>query len=388
MPEQGYFINLTEVLNQTQLWQPALLVDQNRLDQNLQLVRERVPAHLDLRIVDKSLASIPLLKYIMRKLNCNKVMSFHLPVTLAVLEAMPECDVLYGKPMPAGALEKLLATQPREVWQRLFNCTTWLIDTPKRLQQYHTLAQSYQCEMQFVFEVDVGLHRGGFTSAAELASAVTLLPRLPLLKCRGLMGYDAQVAEIPGFFGGPARERINSNEKLKAFINCLPEQNRQVINTGGSKTVLSYRDETVATEISAGSAFLQPTDFDLAGLAELQPALFIVTPVLKTLDAELPGPRWLTGCLQAFRLFPKKGCFIYGGKWMAEPVWPAGMHCNSLWGESSNQQFMALPDDSKLGVDDRVFFRPTQSEAVLQCFGQLVVYRDKAIIDYWNSLLP
>ena len=388
MPESGYFAALSKALVSAGLWQPTLVIDRNRLDRNLQKVRERVPAHLDLRIVDKSLASVPLLQYIANVLNSNKIMGFHLPVTLAVLEAMPETDVLFGKPMPVGALHQLLASQPPERSQRLFANTTWLIDTPQRLQQYHGLAQASQCELKFVFEVNVGLHRGGFTSVSELAAAVNLLPQLPLLKCQGLMGYDAQVAEVPKLFGGPKQELINSQQKLQAFVDCLPQENREIINTGGSKTILSYSNDTVATEISVGSAFLQPTDFDLDSLVELQPALFIATPVLKVIAASLPGPSWLTRVLQAIGQFPRKGCFIYGGKWMAKPVWPSGIRANSLWGESSNQQFMALPDSSTVKVDDLVFFRPTQSEAVLQYFGDLAVMDAGIVVEFWPVLAP
>jgi D-serine deaminase-like pyridoxal phosphate-dependent protein len=388
MPESGYFAALSKALVSAGLWQPTLVIDRNRLDRNLQKVRERVPAHLDLRIVDKSLASVPLLQYIAKVLNSNKIMSFHLPVTLAVLEAMPETDVLFGKPMPVGALHQLLASQPPERSQRLFANTTWLIDTPQRLQQYHGLAQASQCELKFVFEVNVGLHRGGFTSVSELAAAVNLLPQLPLLKCQGLMGYDAQVAEVPSIFGGPRQELENSNLKLKAFVECLPKESRKLINTGGSKTILSYQDNTTATEISVGSAFLQPTDFDLPSLTELKPAAFIATPVLKVLDAALPGPFWVTKLLQAIKVFPRKRSFIYGGKWMADPVWPPGMCRNSLWGESSNQQFMALPNQTNLRADDLVFFRPTQSEAILQYFGDLAVYDGEKIDQYWPVLPP
>jgi D-serine deaminase-like pyridoxal phosphate-dependent protein len=37
----------------------------------------------------------------------------------------------------------------------------------------------------------------------------------------------------------------------------------------------------------------------------------------------------------------------------------------------------------ELGVDDYVFLRPTQSEAVMLQFGDLVVVRGGAVVDHW-----
>ncbi|AJQ92741.1 alanine racemase [Gynuella sunshinyii] len=381
-----YFSGLAEALARAGIWRPTLLIDKTRMDHNLQLISRQLPSHLSLRIVDKSLACLPLLEYVMQAVGSRKIMSFHLPVTLQVLDRWPDADILYGKPMPANALRQLQQTCPDSVFRRLLQQTTWLIDSGERLGQYHGLAESFGCDLAFAFEVDVGLHRGGFVSPDALAQAVSQLAGYARLQCRGLMAYDAQVAEIPAVFGGPAKELRNSQQKLSAFQNCLPETSREIINTGGSKTILSYSADTPANEISVGSAFLQPTDFDLPALTALKPALYLATPVLKTVNATLPGPSWLTHLLQQFRVFPRQGCFIYGGKWMAEPVSPVGLKTNSLWGESSNQQFMALPDNHTVQPDDMVFLRPTQSEAVLQYFGDIAICQNNTIVEYWPVL--
>ena len=151
---------------------------------------------------------------------------------------------------------------------------------------------------------------------------------------------------------------------------------------------LGYGPEAPANEISMGSGFLQPTDFEGGELVDLSPALFIATPVLKIVEARLPGPALLTRMMQASGRFPRKGCFVYGGKWMAKPAWPADLRENSLWGTSSNQQFFALGDASCLKEDDYAFFRPTQSEAVLQQFGPVLVFEDGNIVDEWHPLPP
>jgi D-serine deaminase-like pyridoxal phosphate-dependent protein len=142
----------------------------------------------------------------------------------------------------------------------------------------------------------------------------------------------------------------------------------------------------VANEVSMGSAFVLPSDSDTPGLDGFQPAAFIATPILKVVEPMLLGPAAVSRTLRALGLFPRKGCFLYGGKWMAEPVFPAGMKTNSLLGLSSNQQFVGLPGDAAARPGDCAFLRPTQSEAVLQHFGSIAVLSGGSIVDRWPAL--
>ncbi|WP_246697346.1 hypothetical protein [Rhizobium sp. G21] len=92
--------------------------------------------------------------------------------------------------------------------------------------------------------------------------------------------------------------------------------------------------------------------------------------------------------MQTLGRFPREGCFLYGGKWMATAVHPDGMRENALWGQSSNQQFMALPNGSMAREGDFAFLRPSQSEAVLQQFGPIAVYSGGEIVEDWTPLPP
>jgi D-serine deaminase-like pyridoxal phosphate-dependent protein len=114
------------------------------------------------------------------------------------------------------------------------------------------------------------------------------------------------------------------------------------------------------------------------------PALFIATPVLKAGQAaRLPGLDWLSDLLDWWNPNLARTFFLYGGYWMAHPVAPAGLHNNGLFGRSSNQEMLNGSARVELGVDDYVFLRPTQSEAVMLQFGDLVIMRGGKIIDHW-----
>lgn len=379
--DPAYFASVSAALRAAGVFQPCLVIDRDRLDRNVALVKQRLAPSLALRLVDKSLPSLPLLAHIASALGTKRFMTFHLPVSRAVLEAFPDADLLLGKPMPVEAARAALAGGDAG-----FDRICWLIDTEQRLAEYGALAAKLGSDLRIAFEVDVGLHRGGFADPAALRAALAKLQEWPRLRCEGIMAYEAHAPHIPGLFGGPAKALAAAQQKLAEFAACLAEGERGIVNAGGSKTALFYDAGSVANEVSIGSAFLLPGDFDTAGLAGFEPAAFIATPVLKTVDPLLPGPAFMTSVMQALGLFPRKGCFLYGGKWMAEPVFPAGMEENRLLGLSSNQQFYGLPRDAKVAPGNYAFLRPTQSEAVLQQFGALKVFSAGMIVDEWPAL--
>lgn len=230
------------------------------------------------------------------------------------------------------------------------------------------------------------MHRGGFENPEALSVALASIRSNLLIKCEGVMGYEAHIPSIPSIFGGSTFEQAQVKKRFDAFVSVLGDDQRTILNIGGSKTALTYSDGVLANEVSVGSALVLPTDFDGGALQSMDPACFIATPILKVLDTKLPGPQIVTKVMQAIGKFPRRGCFLYGGKWMADPVYPEGMKANALWGDLSNQQLMGLPDRSDADVDDLAFFRPTQSEAVFQQFGAIAIYEDTKIVDFWPVL--
>ena len=54
-----------------------------------------------------------------------------------------------------------------------------------------------------------------------------------------------------------------------------------------------------------------------------------------------------------------------------------------MFGHSSNQEMYDLKDNHGLKVDDYFFFRPAQSEAVFLQFGEIAVYDEGSIVDWW-----
>ena len=90
-----YFRALNDTLKRQGPAQPVLIVDLDRLDENIKVLRESIRPPKQFRVVDKSLPSIQLLRYIFEHADTNRVMSFHQPFLSQVARAAP------GQPDPA-----------------------------------------------------------------------------------------------------------------------------------------------------------------------------------------------------------------------------------------------------------------------------------------------
>ena len=82
-------------------------------------------------------------------------------------------------------------------------------------------------------------------------------------------------------------------------------------------------------------------------------------------------------------VFGNKTVYIFGGNWMAEPVWPESVVLNDTYGRSSNQQMLTAPSTTPIEPDEYVFLRPKQSESVFLQFGDIAVFENGRISETW-----
>lgn len=395
----AYFATLQQALRKAGLFRPTLVIDRERLDHNLARLRAHLPASKAYRIVAKSLPSLELIRYVRRATGSDRIMSFHQPFLNLIARELPDAQLLLGKPMPVGAAERFYARfegggfVPSRQLQ-------WLVDSAGRLAQYRELAQARHRasgeRLRISFEIDIGLHRGGFATPAELAQALRYLREEPALEFAGLMGYEAHVAKMPALLGGPVRALARAMERYTAFLGAVREvlgagydERALTLNAGGSSTYAMYRDDMPCNELAMGSGLLKPSDFDRPTLADHVPAAFIATPVLKALPStQIAGLEALSGTFATLDPNAARAFYVYGGYWLADPVSPPGLQRNAIWGHSTNQELLNGSAGLQLGVDDFVFLRPHQSESVLLQFGDLAVYDGREIVASWPVFSP
>ena len=373
---------------------PQLIIDQQRLLQNVQYVRSQLQqaAHLQPRLVVKSLANLELLQWISQQLNTQRLMVFHIAHLHTLLQVLPQADILLGKPMPIQAVQAFYCDHTPSTAGRI----QWLVDQLPRLQQYRQLAQQLNMCLDINIEIDVGLHRGGVNHPDLLEQMLREIQQYPEhLRLTGLMGYDAHVTKVPEIMSKADQTYHNSQVQYQRYIDVIRQKTPSLwhdqlcLNGGGSPTFSFHVKHSVCNDLSFGSMLLKPTDFDLPQLRALQPALFIAAPILKTLaKIQLPGMELLDK-LNIPSLF--QGVFIYGGYWMGQYVYPEGAKPHALYGRSTNQELVCVPKAYPVSLEDHIFLRPSQSEVVIPQFKHTYLYRaghgvgKEAELIAWNN---
>lgn len=380
-PGAASFVALNALLREVGSGVPRLVVDLNRIDQNLAALTE-LHAPEDLRIVAKSLPSPQLLNYVLKKLGHQKLMVFHLPFLLQIVERFPGADILMGKPLPVAAMRRFYRARAANEFDDMRQLQ-WLVDSNDRLMQMVALSRDVGRQISVSIELDIGMHRGGARNKEELTAMLdTIRAYHEQLRLRGFMGYDAHVpkAPLPHTAGHALRRAKKRYAELLEFAFAgwsELEEGDWCVNGAGSPTITLHHEESPLNDYSVGSALVKPTHFDLPSLENFEPATWIAAPIIKRLE----GVR-----IPFIEKFPSRGrdtLFIYGGKWMAEPCWPDGLAESTMYGVSSNQQMFTVPRGSEVGMDDFIFLRPTQSEAVMLQFGDLFVVRADRHIGDW-----
>ena len=396
-PYDDYFRALNEELKRNGPMRPCMVIDLDRLDHNIDAVMRSLRSVQGIerhyRVVAKSLPSVPLIEYVFKRSGTRRLMGFHQPFLNDEAEAFPDSDILLGKPMPVRTAENFYRNlkggfDPSRQLQ-------WLIDTPERLQQYFELAKGLGTRLRINLEIDVGLHRGGVADNQTLGQVLALIAANPQqLEFAGFMGYDPHVVKLPRWVGSRDELFHKAMARYQDFVDFTRAQYPQLwrdnltLNAAGSPTYKLHEAERLSTELSVGSGLVKPTDFDVETLSEHVPASFIATPVLKAEGhpLTLPGLEGMSALLSWWDPNQQQGYFIYGGNWMARYESPHGLRRNTLYGYSSNQEDVTGSNAVGLKVDDNVFLRPKQSEAVLLQFGDLIAMRGGRIEGYWPPL--
>lgn len=387
--DSEYFEKLSAALHDDCVHGPVLILDLDRIDKNIDRLMGHLPADMGFRIVTKSLPIPKLIDHIRSKAGTDKLMSFNIPMLSQLSQDMPKATQFLGKPMPVAAFQAFLRTTNQNRLQRIH----WLIDTPERLSAYKEIATNAGVNINISLELDVGLHRGGFTPDETLLSALKLLHEDELLTFTGMMGYEPHLTAVPKILGWQARAiektRKIYSESLAIADDVFGTAHREnlIRNIAGSPTFRLYKDTSLGNEVSVGSALVKPIDFDTDLLEDYVPACFIATPVLKTVgDTRLPALEFFSAIKRMLSPKTAQSIFIHGGKWLANPVYPSGMTYNKTFGRSSNQEMLNGPSNLKLKSDDFVFLRPQQSEALFLQFGDVIIIRKGKITDKWATL--
>lgn len=382
-----YFKKMSHALKKAEYSGPTLIIDSLRLDKNTQTLKNHIGEDYNYRIVVKSLPCIGLLKRISEATNTQRFMVFDEKFLLEITHHFPNADILLGKPLPALGTNKTL----KQISHSNGSKIRWLVDNNERLHNYESIAVQRQQTLQINLEIDIGLHRGGFTPDKRLSRALSTIKDSPFLEFDGFMGYEPHVVKVPGDQQSHLLNALKVyKDAIKLAKSTLKDEypTKPILNTAGSPSYQLHTslpsEQRVGNELSAGSCLVKPSDFDLPSLDDHMPAAFIACPILKALDnTQIPGVPGLGRVMAWWNPNLKRSFFTYGGNWKAKPVSPVGLSYNPLYGRSSNQEMINASIKNPLAMNDWIFLRPTQSESVFLQFGDIALFDGESFIDNW-----
>jgi len=396
MENKQYFTHLNQLLKEYERAIPCLIIDQHKLNKNISILKKDWPSDIQLRIVVKSLPCVELLEHIMHETDSNHLMVFHQPFLTDLASRLDhKADILLGKPMPIKTAIYFYNHLPQNKFNfDAFQQIQWLVDTNRRIEEYIQLAKTLQKVIRLNIEIDVGLHRGGYSTTDQLRSGLQLIEEnQEFVSFSGLMGYDAHVVKLP-----KAIRSVNKASKLsnQFYQDCkdlvrneFPDLYAETLtfNGGGSPTVnIHKKNNTPINDLSIGSCLVKPTTFDIPSLSAYEAASFIATPVLKAFEGTtLPAMENMKRTLNLVSSKNRKSYFIYGGSWKADYYYPKGIQQNKIYGGSTNQTMVNGPLKDSLLPDDFIFLRPHQSEFVFLQFGEILCLKNNEI-QKWTLL--
>jgi len=270
---------------------PALILIQEAIDENIEFFAKESKSK-KIRIATKSVRSIEVIKYIIKKLGKNKcsgLMCYSLKEALWLLDNDLD-DILMGYPcVNTKEIESVLLLS-KEKGARV----TFMVDLVEHLNILTSAAKKVNTEVSICIDIDMslklpflnfGVYRSSVRTIDELEKLIEEIKNRKELKLDALMGYEAQVAGVPD---RNSRKVIESwvVSLLKKFsikkITKLRESalklasasyNISIFNGGGTGSINSTCAEEHISEITIGSGFYAPKLFDHYKSLDLSPAL-------------------------------------------------------------------------------------------------------------------
>ncbi len=395
-PYPKKFAMWNERLRRQSLGGDVAILDLDAVDRNIELVRKKVDRRFALRLVTKSLPSKNLIRYLMDKLDTTRLMVFSERNLVTLLGLEEPIDIMLGVPLPVATAHKILKSKP------LAEQVKWLIDTPRRLNEYLAVALQMDIKLNIVIEIDVGLRKGGVESHKELCKLLQIITENPQeLSFCGLMGYDGHVPFAPFFISEDGEfQEVHERYKqmVKASRSAFPRifHSGLVFNSGGSRTYVRYDASLVNTpvnDIALGSVFLAPNSFDELINIGHRPASFLASVVLKKKTrGKTSFVESIQDVMAIWNPNLRVSYHLQRGGFPGKVIAPPGLVDNPLIRRSSgirglfcNQQLLCGSTSIRLEEGDFVFFHPWEADGLLW-LDNIHVFRGSSLLDQWKTI--
>ena len=231
----------------------------------------------------------------------------------------------------------------------------------------------------------LGLRRSPIRTPEQALALMETAKALDGVKIDSLMGYEGHIAGVSDAVPGQRLKnwfmRVVKNASVReltyrrqAVVNALRDAGvkLEIVNGGGSGSLMSTLADESVTEVTVGSGFYAPGLFHHFAEVQYQPAAFFTLQVVRR-----PAPGMIA-C--------QGGGYIASGPIEDSkapiPVMPVGLQFLPLEGAGEVSTPLVLPQDSPpLHLGDPIVFQHAKAGELCEHFDQLYLLKDGRIVD-------
>lgn len=230
----------------------------------------------------------------------------------------------------------------------------------------------------------LGLRRSPLRTPAQVIALVEQARSLPNLRIDAIMGYEGHIAGTNDAIPRKAVKNrvlrlikrlsmLELSQRRQAVVQALRAMGikLEVVNGGGSGSLISTLADPSITEVTVGSGFYCSALFHHFSEIRYTPAAFFATQVVR-----IPAPGLVT-CLGGG--YPASG--PAGPEKLPLPVLPVGLRYLGLEGAGEVQTPLLLPPNCPaLAPGDAVIFQHAKAGELCERFDKLFLVRGEEVI--------
>ncbi|MFZ5809757.1 MAG: amino acid deaminase/aldolase [Chloroflexota bacterium] len=272
-----------------------------------------------------------------------------------------------------------------------------MVDDLNQVQRYSQAAQAAQVILHLCLEIDLayrpfgisslhlGLRRSPIRTPQQALELWEAAHKLPNVRLKALMGYEGHIAGVSDLYPGKILKSTaihflkkisirDLRKRRQAIVHALQRAGAEfeIINGGGSGSLLTTLADPSVTEVTIGSGFYCPALFQHFREVVYRPAAFFALQIVRR-----PAPNIIT-CLG--------GGYVASGASgtdkLPRPVLPVGLQLLPLEGAGEVQTPLLVPQHSpSLSFGEPVFFQHAKAGELCERFNELVLIEGDKIVD-------
>lgn len=271
-----------------------------------------------------------------------------------------------------------------------------MVDCEEHFHVLSKAAQEAKVEIETCLEIDMayrpfnskknhlGVRRSPLRTPEEVIRLKEKVEEIPSIKIKAVMGYEGHIAgsgdAVPGrvlknkflrFL--KTRSVIELTKRRQAVVQALSNEGieLEVVNGGGSGSLISTLKDSSVTEVTVGSGFYCPALFHHFAEIKYQPAAFFAIQIVR-----FPAANMIT-CLGGG--YPASG--PAGLDKLPLPVLPLGLNYLPLEGAGEVQTPLTLPEDCpELRLGDPIIFQHAKGGELTERFNEIMILKENELV--------